>query len=114
MSHEANLRRLSDIAATGWNEEIALIDGRTVDLRDDEFMVVRVVDGIPRGLPENAGASLRRVVEDAAALPAGTGDMLVGYTGQRDETGTNSTLRACLFDSGDLVNRRIRATDSVS
>jgi cardiolipin synthase len=72
MSHEANLRRLSDVAATGWNEEIALIDGRTVDLRDDEFMVVRVVDGIPRGLPETAGPSLRHVIADAAALPAGT------------------------------------------
>ena len=103
MSHDANLRRLSDIAARGWNEEVAVVDGRTVDLRDDEFMIVRVVDGLPRGLPENAGAILRDVVADAAALPSGTGDMLVGYAGAREETDTEPVLRPCSFDPADLV-----------
>jgi cardiolipin synthase len=103
MSHEANLRRLSDIAATGWNEEIAVIDGRTVDLRDDEFMVVRVVDGMPRGLPETAGASLRQVVAEAAALAPGTGDLRVGYTGSRDQPETRTLLRPCVFDPADLI-----------
>jgi cardiolipin synthase A/B len=103
MSHEANLRRLSDIAASGWNEEIAVIDGRTVDLRDDEFMIVRVVDGIPRGLPETADASLRHVVSEAAALAPGTGDLRVGYAGHSDEEDTASPLRPCVFDPADLI-----------
>lgn len=103
MSHDANLRRLSEIAATGWNEEIAVIDGRTVDIRDDEFMVVRVVDGMPRGLPETAGASLRSVVEDAAALSPGAGDLVVGYAGRRDEPEVRLVSRSCVFDPNDLV-----------
>lgn len=103
MSHEANLRRLSDIAATGWNEEIAVIDGRTVDLRDDEFMIVRVVDGMPRGLPETAGASLRHVVSEAAALAPGTGDLMVGYAGRQGEADARSISRPCVFDPDDLV-----------
>jgi cardiolipin synthase A/B len=103
MSHEANLRRLSDIAATGWNEEIAVIDGRTVDLRDDEFMIVRVVDGMPRGLPETAGDSLRHIVAEAAALAPGTGDLRVGYAGRREEPEAKTLLRPCVFDPADLI-----------
>jgi cardiolipin synthase len=103
MSQEANLRRLSDIAATGWNEEIAMIDSRTVDLRDDEFMTLRVIDGVVRGLPEGAGETLRRVVAEAAAQPAGSGDMSVAYAGQTEDIGSGSVLRPCVFDAADLV-----------
>ena len=52
MSHEANLNRLSDIAARGWDEQVAMIEGRTATMRDDEYMVLRVIDGEPQGLPE--------------------------------------------------------------
>jgi hypothetical protein len=103
MSHDANLRRLSDIAAAGWNEEIAVIDGRTVDLRDDEFMIVRVVDGIPRGLPETAGDSLRHVIGEAAALAPGSGDLRVGYAGRREEPEAKTLLRPCVFEPADLI-----------
>jgi hypothetical protein len=103
MSNEANLRRLSEVAARGWNEEVAVVDGRTVDVRDDEFMIVRVVDGLPRGLPENAGATLRKVVADAAGLPPGTGDMMVEYAGTRELSETEVILRPCSFNSADLV-----------
>lgn len=57
MSHEANLNRLSDIAARGWDEQVALVDGRTATMRDDEYMVLRVIDGLPQGLPNSAGPS---------------------------------------------------------
>jgi cardiolipin synthase len=103
MSNEANLRRLSDIAAGGWNEEIASIDSRTVDMRDNEFMIVRVLDGVPRGLPEAAGATLRQVVMDAANQPAGSGDVSVGYTGPKDDIDTGPVMRPCSFDPADLV-----------
>jgi hypothetical protein len=103
MSNEDNLRQLSEIAATGWNEEIAVVDGRTVDLRDDEFMIVRVVDGVPRGLPDSAGPVIRQVVADAAALPHGTGDLRVDYAGPHEEAGAEGILRECSFDPADLV-----------
>lgn len=103
MSHEANLRRLSELAAGGWNEEVAVVDGRTAVLRDDEFMVVRVLDGIPRGLPERAGAALRKIVADVAAQPRGTNEVAVGYSGPPEELGDEPVLRACDFDPDDLI-----------
>jgi cardiolipin synthase len=103
MSHEANLHRLSDIAARGWDEEIALIDGRTAVLRDDEFMVIRVIDGIPRGLPERAGPSLRSLVALAVGLPSGSGDVAVGYSGPREESDGEPISRSCEFDPADLI-----------
>jgi cardiolipin synthase A/B len=103
MSHEANLARLSEIAASGWNEEIATIDGRTVDLRDNEYMIVRVIDGVPRGLPEGAGATLRQVVAEAAGQPAGSGEISVGYAGPIEQIDNQPILRPCSFSSSDLI-----------
>lgn len=103
VSFEANLSRLSEISASGWNEEIASVDTRTAICRDDEFMVLRLVDGQPRGLPERAGAKLRKVVEEAAALPAGSGELKVDYDGPRDRLDDRPTPRACIFDPADLI-----------
>jgi cardiolipin synthase len=102
-SNEANLRRLSEIAAGGWNEEVASVDDRTAQLRDDEFMVIRVIDGNPRGLPERAGPNLRKIVAAAAALPAGSGQMPVAYSGPREEFGEDLVVRTCAFDRQDLI-----------
>ncbi len=103
MSHEANLRRLSDIAARGWNEEIATVDARTVDVRDDEFMIVRVVDGVPRGIPEETGNALRTVIVQAANQPVGSGEISVGYAGPNEDIACTPLLRPCVFDAADLV-----------
>jgi cardiolipin synthase A/B len=103
MSHDANLRRLSDIAARGWNEEIAVVDGRTADVREDEFMIVRVVDGVPQGLPESAGSALRTVVDAAAALRPGTEDMRVRYAGRPEATDDDPVMHSCIFAPADLV-----------
>jgi hypothetical protein len=103
ISFEANLSRLSEISASGWNEEIASVDTRTAICRDDEFMILRVVDGDPRGLPERAGEKLRKVVAEAAALPPGTGELKVGYDGPRDRFDDRPVTRACTFDPADLI-----------
>ncbi|CAM2187903.1 Phosphatidylserine synthase [Paraburkholderia sacchari] len=103
MSHEANMGRLSDIAVRGWDEQVATIDGKTATLRDDEFMVLRVIDGIPKGLPESAGANLRDLVAQAAALPPGTKHLTVTYTGEPDAPDTTLTSHACPFEPSDLV-----------
>jgi hypothetical protein len=103
MSQEANLRRLSEIAAGGWNEEVALIDSRTAVTRDDEVMVVRVIDGTPRGLPERAGPTLRSIVAEAAAKPRGTGQLSVPYSGPADTVSDEPIVRSCDFDPNDLI-----------
>lgn len=103
MSHGANLNRLSDIAARGWDEQVALVDGRTATMRDDEFMVLRVIDGVPQGLPESAGPDLRRLAFEAAALPASTTAVPVTYAGPREVNETEPTSHACSFDPADVV-----------
>lgn len=103
MSHDANLNRLSDIAARGWDEQVALVDGRTAIMRDDEFMVLRVIDGVPQGLPETAGPNLARLVAHAAALPAGTTAVPVSYAGPQDNFASEPTVHRCDFSPDDLV-----------
>lgn len=103
MSHEANINRLSEVAARGWDEQIALVDSRTASLREDEYMVVRVVDGVPRGLPESSGATLRKLVDEAAALPIGTLRMEVEYGGPPEEAPPEPGAYKCTFDPKDLV-----------
>jgi cardiolipin synthase len=103
ISFEANLSRLSEISASGWNEEIASVDTRTAICRDDEFMMLRVVDGQPRGLPDRAGGKLRKVVEEAAALPVGTGELKVDYDGPRDRLDAPPVAHSLTFDPADLI-----------
>ncbi|MBY0297249.1 MAG: phosphatidylserine synthase [Methylobacterium sp.] len=103
MSHQANLNRLSDVAARGWDEQVALVDGRTATMRDDEFMAVRVIDGLPHGLPESAGPTLRRLVQEAAALPVGTTQVPVTYAGPRETLNQEPAIHACTFDPADLI-----------
>jgi cardiolipin synthase A/B len=78
-------------------------DTRTAICRDDEFMVLRIVDGQPRFLPERAGDKLHKVVEDAAALPAGTGELKVDYDGPRDRFGAPPVSHSFTLDPADLV-----------
>lgn len=103
ISHDANLNRLSDIAARGWDEQLAVVDGRTASMRDDEYMVLRVIDGEPQWLPPSASPKLRRIVSDAAALPTGTTLVPVNYSGPVDEEDPEPTLHPCTFDPSDLV-----------
>lgn len=103
MSHEANLNRLSDIAARGWDEQVALIDGRTATMRDDEYMVLRVIDREPQGLPESAGQELCRLVGEAAALPRGTTSVPITYAGPREISDDQPIGHACTINTNDVV-----------
>lgn len=102
MSHEANLSRLSQIAARGWEEQVALVDGRTASLRS-EYMLIRVVDGVPRNVPETASQTLRDVIDEAAAKPMGTTHVQVGYGGGRLEPDPAPVVHECNFDPADLI-----------
>jgi hypothetical protein len=103
MSHEANLRRLSDVAARNWDEQIGSIDSRTATLRDDEFMVLRVSDGTAQGLPNSASKELRRLVAEAAALPRGTTAVPITYAGPREIQEAGPMEHVCGFDNGDVI-----------
>ena len=103
MSHEANISRLSDIAARGWDENVALVDGRTATMRDDEYMVLRVIDGVPQGLPESSGRELRRLVAEAASLPPGTTAMAVTYAGPREVIDNGPIGRPGSIGPADVV-----------
>jgi len=103
MSQEANLNRLSEVVAQGWDEQLASIDGRTASVREDEYMVVRVVDGVPRGLPETVGDELRQIVDTVAALDVGKPSVAVQYSGAKSSTPTEPTYHECDFSLDDLI-----------
>jgi phosphatidylserine/phosphatidylglycerophosphate/cardiolipin synthase-like enzyme len=102
MSHEANLARLSQIAARGYEEQLANVDGRTASLRS-EFMVVRVIDGVIRNWPETASKTLRELVERIAALPVGSTTVPVGYSGAPEDLERAPTAHQIDFRPEDLV-----------
>lgn len=101
MSHEANLARLSQIAARGYDEQLANIDGRTVSLRT-EFMLIKVIDGVIRNLPENSSQALRSIVEKASAAPANA-SVAIDYRGPALEADVSRAEHRLDFKSEDLV-----------
>jgi phosphatidylserine/phosphatidylglycerophosphate/cardiolipin synthase-like enzyme len=102
MTHEANIARLSEIAARGWEEHLAVVDGRTAVMRN-EFMLIRFVDGVPRNLPESASETLKAIVQEVASRRAGTPEIAVGYRGEAKETEQVPIVYACDFDPTDVV-----------
>lgn len=103
LSHDDNLARLSEIAARGWDEQVASVDPRTASLRQDEFAVFQVIDGVVQGLPDRAGQALRRLVTDAAAKPPGTRNITVTYGGPREQPLEAVRSHACSFVPEDLI-----------
>lgn len=102
MTHDANFTRLSQIAARGWEEQLALVDGRTASVRA-EFMLVKVIDGVARNIPDSATETFRRIIDSAASQPAGTGQMSVQYGGAKPEAEPAPGVYSCDFDPNDLV-----------
>ncbi len=102
MTHEANLSRLSQIAARGWEEQLAFVDGRTAIMRN-EYMVVKIVDGVPRNLPETADDALKAVVAKVSALGKGNPQVPINYRGPVAQSDAQPIPRPCSFDSKDLV-----------
>lgn len=102
VSNEAMLAKLSQIAARGWEEQVAVVEGRTASLRQ-EFMVVRVVDGVPRNVPETASETLRAIIDDVASRPSGPTQIPIGYAGPAGEATPALARHRCQFDPTDLV-----------
>lgn len=103
LSHEANLARLTEIAARGWDEQVAAVDSRTASVRQDDFMTFRVIDGAVPNIPERAGAALRQLITDAAARPAGTRKVVVTYAGPGEMPLELTVEHPCDFKAEDLI-----------
>lgn len=102
MSHEANFDRLAQIAAKGWEEHLASVDSRTTSIHS-EYIVIRVVDGVPRNLPESAGERLRKIVENLSERPSSNSEIPIRYAGTKEQPDQNSTTHSYNFDPKDLV-----------
>lgn len=102
MTHEANFARLSQIATRNWEEQLAVVDGRTATIKP-HFMLIRVVDGVPRNIPEDASPTLRKTVEIAINQPPGVKKVVVGYGGPLPEPEAQPAVHACQIDPADLV-----------
>ncbi|SDG44135.1 phospholipase D-like domain-containing protein [Bosea robiniae] len=102
VSNEAMLAKLSQIAARGWEEQVALVDGRTASLRQ-EFMVIRVVDGVPRNVPEGASDALRAIIDDVASRTMPNTQIAIGYAGPAGEATPEFAAHRCHFEPSDLV-----------
>ncbi|RYB04328.1 phospholipase D-like domain-containing protein [Lichenibacterium ramalinae] len=103
MTHEANFARLASITARGFEERLAYVDALTADVRE-VYVPIRVVDGVPRNVPETAGAAFRDVVAEVAARPGcGAAKVAVAYRGVEASPKRLDGGHACDFDHRDLV-----------
>lgn len=100
MSPEANIARLSEIFASGWDEHLGAIVGRGANVIDREYMVVRVIDGEPKGLPDKPRDGLHEIVAKAAAIRRNA-SIRVAYNEAppRDQP----IYRSCNLDPADIL-----------
>jgi cardiolipin synthase A/B len=101
MSHEANVARLYAMVERTPDEQLAFIDAHTSSVREDEYLVVRVVDGVLHGLPPSAPEALRAVAQAAAGGATGVPAAPVTYAGS-SEDGAPRTVQ-CEASASDLV-----------
>jgi cardiolipin synthase len=64
--HEVTLETLSEIVERGGTRRLLRVDGNTAVLREDQFMLVTVADGVPR-LPSSARPALQSIIMQTAA-----------------------------------------------
>lgn len=100
LTPEANIARLSEIFAGGWDEHLGAIVGRGANVIDREYMVVRVIDGEPRGLPDDSREGLREIVAKAAASRPNA-SVRVEYSEAPPRDGP--VYRTCRLDPADIL-----------
>jgi cardiolipin synthase len=100
MTPEANIARLSEISAGGWDEHLGAIVGRGANVIDNQYMVVRVIDGEARGLPDTSREGLREIVAKAATPSRPNSTVRVEYSEAPPRDGP--IYRTCRFDPADI------------
>jgi cardiolipin synthase len=101
MTPEANVARLSEMFAGGWDEQLGAIVGRGANVIDNQYMVVRVIDGETRGLPDSARESLREIVNRAAASRLPNSSLRVNYSEAPERK--RPVYRPCWLDPVDIL-----------
>lgn len=102
MSPEANLGRLAALAVRGHDERLANVDATTASRRDNELLVVDVVDGVVSGLPGEVGDRLRSLASRLAREKA-AGDITIRYAGPTPIAATGPTRIPCDIVRDDVV-----------
>lgn len=100
MTQEANIARLSELVAGGWDEHLGAVVGRGANVIDNQYMVVRVIDGQPRGMPDTARNGLREVVAKAASSARQNSPLRVEYS--EVEPQPEVVYRRCRIDPADI------------
>jgi cardiolipin synthase A/B len=101
LSHEANVARLHSMVERTPDEQLASIDAHTSSLREDEYLVVRVVDGVLHGLPPSAPSKLRALVREATTGEPGVSPTTIAYAGPGEDVAPR-TVR-CDVAASDLL-----------
>lgn len=101
MSHQANVARLSAMVERNPDEQMGSIEPHTSSVREEDYLVVRVVDGALHGLPPGAPDSLRRLVRGATVGEPGVAPPAIAYAGPGEESAPR-TVR-CNIAATDLV-----------
>jgi phosphatidylserine/phosphatidylglycerophosphate/cardiolipin synthase-like enzyme len=101
MTQEANIARLSELVAGGWDEHLGAVVGRGANVIDNQYMVVRIIDGQPRGMPESAREGLRDIVTRAAASSRANSPLRVEYS--EAVPPPQVVYRPCRIDSADIL-----------
>lgn len=102
VSHEVVLEALIDIVEKRGDRRLMRLDGRTASVRDDRFMLVSVVDGVPK-LPASAGQELRDLAAAAAASLAGRIDVAAMPGNVEKGDGPSFEPVICDFAPSDIV-----------
>jgi cardiolipin synthase len=103
VSHETTFARLEELAARGWEERLASIEARTIFMRKGDFMIVRVTDGLTRGMPRGASEALKGVVEEVASAPSGIREVSVAYRGAEEAGASIGQVVPCDLEPSDIV-----------
>jgi cardiolipin synthase A/B len=103
VSHETNFARLEELVSRGWEERLAGVDARTASVHEGDFMVVRVTDGVPRGLPRDVSKELMGVIGEVASAAKGVQEVAVAYRGPEEEASPMGQPVACDLEPSDIV-----------
>jgi cardiolipin synthase len=102
MTHDANFTRLAQIATRSWEEQLAVVDARTATIQPN-FMLIRVVDGVPRNIPDGASPTLRKTIDIAISKPAGVKQIVVGYGGPPPAPEVGPKSHKCYVAPDDII-----------
>lgn len=102
ISHRIIFPALVDIVEKGGDRRLLRVDDRTAFVREDQFMLVSVIDGVPK-LPSSSRAELKVLVADTAASQSTSFDVLTVLDTEAERSGSTFAPVACEISPSDIV-----------